>query len=101
MGSASYNEQKLAHTTTQTIIEILTELSQHDGGIRRRLACTTNPYPRHQEFKEKIANYTAAELAEALKRLSFRANPNHTSTGPNSSLHVRYTFIPSQRMHLS
>jgi hypothetical protein len=49
----------------------LTELSAHDGSVRRRLINTTNPYPKHQEFKEKIANTTTAELAEALKRLSF------------------------------
>jgi hypothetical protein len=58
-------------TGTKTIIDTLTELSQHDGGIRRGLANTTNPYPRHQEVTQKISAYTAEELAEALKRLSF------------------------------
>ncbi|MCW3983866.1 MAG: GNAT family N-acetyltransferase [Candidatus Bathyarchaeota archaeon] len=77
MGSASYNQQKIAQTGTQPIIDILTELSQRDGGIRRRLANTTNPYPRHPEAAQKIAAYTSADLAEALKRLSFA---NQTKT---------------------
>jgi ABC-type ATPase with predicted acetyltransferase domain len=77
MGSASYNQQKLSQTGTQPVIDILIELSHHDAGIRRRIACTKNPYPKHTEFTEKIANYTAAELAEALKRLSFA---NQTKT---------------------
>jgi hypothetical protein len=71
LGSATYNKQKLSQTGTQPIVTILTELSERDGGIRRRLANTKTPYPHHQEFKEKIANYTDADLAEALKRLSF------------------------------
>jgi hypothetical protein len=73
MGSATYNQQKLAQTGNQPISDILTELSAHDGGVRRRLVNTPNPYPKHQEFKEKIANYTTTELAEALKSLSFAA----------------------------
>jgi hypothetical protein len=77
LGSSTYNQQKLQQTDTQTVTAILTELSEHDGGIRRRLVNTKNPYPRHQEFIEKIANYTEAELAEALKRLSFA---NQTKT---------------------
>jgi ABC-type lipoprotein export system ATPase subunit len=71
LGSPAYNQQQLAQTGTQPIIDLLTELSQRDGGIRRRLANTKTPYPSHQEFKEKIANYTDTDLAEALKRLSF------------------------------
>jgi ABC-type transport system involved in cytochrome c biogenesis ATPase subunit/predicted N-acetyltransferase YhbS len=77
MGSAAYNQGKTEMTGTQPIISILTELSQRDGGVRRRVACTENPYPRHKEFAEKIASYTPAELAEALKRLSFA---NQTKT---------------------
>lgn len=77
MGSAIYNQHKIEQTGTQPIIAILTELSEHNGGIRRRLANTTNPYPKHREFAEKIANCTSAELAEALKRLSFA---NQTKT---------------------
>jgi ABC-type transport system involved in cytochrome c biogenesis ATPase subunit/GNAT superfamily N-acetyltransferase len=71
MGSVAYNQQKIAQTGSQPIIEILTELSQRDGGIRRRIVSTENPYPKHQEFTEKLVGYATAELAEALKRLSF------------------------------
>jgi ABC-type transport system involved in cytochrome c biogenesis ATPase subunit/predicted N-acetyltransferase YhbS len=71
MGSTAYNQQKTAQTGTKPIIDVLTELSKRDGGIRRRIAGTTNPYPHHQEFAEKVADYDAADLAEALKRLSF------------------------------
>ena len=53
---------------------MLTELSQHDGSIRRRLASTKNIYPKHEEFTAKIsATQHVAELAVALKRLSFCA----------------------------
>jgi hypothetical protein len=71
MGSATYNHKIIQQTGTQAIITILTELSEHNGGIRRRLVNTTNPYPKHQELAQKIAGYTSTELAEALKRLSF------------------------------
>jgi ABC-type transport system involved in cytochrome c biogenesis ATPase subunit/GNAT superfamily N-acetyltransferase len=77
MGSTGYNQQKLEQTGTQPIKDILTELSRHDSGIRRRIANTVTPYPKHNEFTQKIANYTTEELAEALKRLSFA---NQTKT---------------------
>jgi ABC-type lipoprotein export system ATPase subunit len=77
LGSATYNHKIIQQTGTQAIIAILTELSEHNGGIRRRLANTTNPYPKHQELAEKIAGYTSTDLAEALKRLSFA---NQTKT---------------------
>lgn len=77
MASTGYNQQKIAALGAQRIINILTQLSQHDATIRRKLACTKNIYPKHQEFTQKIANYTTLELAEALKRLSFA---NQTKT---------------------
>jgi tRNA(Met) C34 N-acetyltransferase TmcA len=73
MGSASFNEQKINQTTAKHIIDILTELSQRDGSIRRRLASTKNIYPKHEEFAAKIACFGVSELAVALKRLSFCA----------------------------
>jgi hypothetical protein len=77
MGSATYNHKIIQQTGTQAIITILLALSEHYGGIRCRLANTTNPYPKHQELADKIAGYTSTELAEALKRLSFA---NQTKT---------------------
>jgi ABC-type transport system involved in cytochrome c biogenesis ATPase subunit len=71
MGSTSYNEQKIAKTGIQPVIEILTNLSKRDGSIRRRIAPTKNLYPRHEQFAEKISQFTPAQLANALKTLSF------------------------------
>ena len=73
MGSPEFNQQKLAQTSARPIMDILTELSKHDGSIRRRLASTKNIYPRHEEFTAKITQLTTSELAVALKRLSFCA----------------------------
>jgi hypothetical protein len=73
MASASYNQQVLQQTHAEPILDILIELSKHDGNIRRRLACTKNIYPKHEEFAEKIAELNEVELAEVLKRLSFCA----------------------------
>jgi len=73
MTSASYNEQKIKTLSTQPIIDTLTELSKHDGNIRRRLTNTKNIYPKHQEFTQKINTYTTQELANTLKKLSFTA----------------------------
>jgi len=77
MGSAAYNKQEIVQTGSQSIISILIELSQRDGGIRRILASTAAPYPHHQEVAQKISAYNIEELAEALKRLSFT---NQTKT---------------------
>ncbi len=73
LAATTITEQKLQTTGTQPIIRILTELSKHDGSIRRRLANIKNVYPRHEEFVGKISQLNAAELAQALKKLSFCA----------------------------
>jgi len=77
MASANYNQQKIAQTGTQPIINILTNLSKHDATIRRKLAPTKNIYPKHQEFTQKIQTQTPTQLAETLKKLSFT---NQTKT---------------------
>jgi ABC-type transport system involved in cytochrome c biogenesis ATPase subunit len=77
LGSTTYNQKKIEQTGTLPIINILNELSEQNSGIRRRLANTTNPYPKHQEFTQKISAFTSLELSEALKRLSFT---NQTKT---------------------
>ena len=53
MDSATYNHKIIQQTGTQTIITILLELSEHYGGIRCRLANTTNPYPKHKNSQTK------------------------------------------------
>jgi ABC-type transport system involved in cytochrome c biogenesis ATPase subunit len=73
MGSPSYNQQKLEQTGTKPIIDLLTDLSLHEGSIRRRLASTKNIYPKHEEFAFKISELGIVELAVVLKRLSFCA----------------------------
>lgn len=77
MASASYNRQKIQQTEMVRIIKILTELSQHNASVRRRLTKTKNVFPKHEEFAQKIVAQTTPELAEALKRLSFA---NQTKT---------------------
>lgn len=73
MSSPSFNQQKIEQTSTEPVIDILTELSLHDGSIRRRLASTKSIYPKHEEFTAKIEKLEVAELAVVLKRLSFCA----------------------------
>jgi ABC-type transport system involved in cytochrome c biogenesis ATPase subunit len=73
MGSPSYNQQKLEQTGTKPIIELLIELSLHEGNVRRRLVSIKNIYPKHEEFALKISELGVVELAEVLKRLSFCA----------------------------
>lgn len=73
MAGTSYNEQKIKEAGLTPIVEVLVELSRHDGSIRRRLTNLKNIYPRHEKFTAKIKELDIAELAVALKRLSFCA----------------------------
>ena len=73
MAGTSYNEQKIKDVGITPIVDVLVELSQHDGSIRRRLSNLKNIYPKHEEFTAKIVEFNASELALALKRLSFCA----------------------------
>ena len=73
MGSPSYTEQKLEQTGTKPIIDLLTDLSLHEGSVRRRLVSIKNIYPKHDEFALKLNELGVVELAVVLKRLSFCA----------------------------
>jgi GNAT superfamily N-acetyltransferase len=73
LAATTITEQKIHATGTKPIVHILTELSKHDGSIRRRLANLKNVYPKHEEFTEKISQLNATELAKVLKKLSFCA----------------------------
>ena len=53
MGSAAYNYRIIQQTGTQAIIAILTELSEHNGGIRRRLISTKAPSPSLRNSPKK------------------------------------------------
>jgi ABC-type transport system involved in cytochrome c biogenesis ATPase subunit/GNAT superfamily N-acetyltransferase len=73
LAGTTYTQQKIQTTGTKPIQTILEQLSLHDGSVRRRLANLKNIYPKHQEFTEKIISLNAADLAVALKKLSFCA----------------------------
>jgi energy-coupling factor transporter ATP-binding protein EcfA2 len=66
-----YNERMISQVGCKKIIDMLEELSKRHASVRRRLACLTNVYPKHEEFTTKIRQFNAANLASALKRLSF------------------------------
>ena len=69
--STDYTERRFLQTGTQPVIKVLTELSQHEGSIRRRLIYAKNVYPSHEEFIKTIKKYNSKEVAVLLKRLSF------------------------------
>jgi ABC-type transport system involved in cytochrome c biogenesis ATPase subunit/GNAT superfamily N-acetyltransferase len=73
LAGINYGEQKIKINTNQKVLEILEELSKHDGSVRKRLVGMKKVYPKHEEFVEKINNLEAAQLALVLKRLSFCA----------------------------
>ena len=73
MATTSCNQQIIENVGAKPITTILTELSKHDGSVRRRLINIKNIYPKHEEFTAKIAEFNPAELAVTLKRLSFSA----------------------------
>ena len=57
----------------EAVLNLLEKLSKRDAGVRRRLAGLRSVYPRHEEFAAKIRELGTADLALALKRLSFMA----------------------------
>ncbi|MCL5877393.1 MAG: ATP-binding cassette domain-containing protein [Candidatus Bathyarchaeota archaeon] len=71
LGSKGYIERKLLQVGAEPIKDILIELSHHEGNVRRRIANTSNPYPRHEEFAQKIAQFNVEELVLALARFGF------------------------------
>ncbi len=73
LNGTAYTEPIIKKVGCQTIQTLLTELSKHDGNIRKRLASLQTVYPKHDEFTKKIQESDAASLALMLKRLSFAA----------------------------
>jgi GNAT superfamily N-acetyltransferase len=71
MAGALYNQQKIEAIGAKPVIDVLEELSLHEGSVRRRVAALKNIYPKHEEFKDKISKFSDAELALALKKFSF------------------------------
>ena len=73
LSGVAYDEYLVKKVGCQTIQKLLTQLSKHDGNIRKRLASLQTVYPKHDEFTKKIQESDAAGLALMLKRLSFAA----------------------------
>ncbi len=73
LAGLSYGEHMINQVGCKTVTAVLSELSLHDGAVRRRLASLRNVYPKHEEFTAKITALNACELAKVLKRLSFLA----------------------------
>jgi hypothetical protein len=71
LGSKGYIERKLMQVGAEPIKDIFIELSRHEGNIRRRIANISNPYPRHEEFTQKLAEFNAEQLVLALARFGF------------------------------
>jgi len=69
--NTQYNEKMVSEVGCKKVIAVLEELSKRQASVRRRLACLSNVYPKHEEFAAKIREFNAANLAIALKRLSF------------------------------
>jgi hypothetical protein len=68
-----YGERLVAEVGREQISALMEELSRKDAGVRRRLAGLRGVYPKHEEFMAKVAEFDVADLAKALKRLSFMA----------------------------
>jgi ABC-type ATPase with predicted acetyltransferase domain len=71
LANTEYNEKMISQIGCKKIIALLIELSKRHPAVRRRLACLSSVYPKHDEFTGKIREFNAANLASALKRLSF------------------------------
>jgi hypothetical protein len=71
LANTEYNEKMISQVGCKKIIALLIELSKRHPAVRRRLAGLSNVYPKHEEFTTKIRKFNTADLASALKRLSF------------------------------
>ncbi|MEM3566323.1 MAG: ABC transporter ATP-binding protein [Candidatus Bathyarchaeia archaeon] len=69
--SQRYSIEKLNEVGKTEVIKILTELSEKGAIPRKRIISTSEAYPSHKEFKEKIEKLNSEGLAKALKKLSF------------------------------
>jgi len=73
LADVHYGERVVSEVGREAVLNLLEKLSKRDAGVRRRLAGLRNVYPRHEEFAAKIRELGTADLALALKRLSFMA----------------------------
>jgi GNAT superfamily N-acetyltransferase len=73
LGNAKLNLQVIKHVERSRILEILEELSENEGVVRKRLLALGSVYPSHGEFLEKVNRARSEDLAVVLKRLAFLA----------------------------
>jgi ABC-type lipoprotein export system ATPase subunit/GNAT superfamily N-acetyltransferase len=73
LADVHYGERVVSEVGREAVLNLLEKLSKRDAGVRRRLAGLRSVYPRHEEFAAKIRELGTADLALALKRLSFMA----------------------------
>jgi tRNA(Met) C34 N-acetyltransferase TmcA len=73
LAGVAYGERVVSEVGREAVLGVLEALSKRDAGVRRRLVGLRNVYPKHEEFMAKAAELGVADLALALKRLSFMA----------------------------
>ena len=71
LAGTHYAEHAISEAGKETVTAILENLSKHNASTRRRLIGIRNVYPKHQEFTAKLHKLDTADMAKALKRLSF------------------------------
>jgi ABC-type lipoprotein export system ATPase subunit/GNAT superfamily N-acetyltransferase len=73
LSSNTYTQRLNDPVYQKAVTDILANLSKKNPAARKQLASLKNLYPTHEEFTNKISNLNPAELANVLKRLSFKA----------------------------
>jgi ABC-type lipoprotein export system ATPase subunit len=73
LGSSNYDTLKIRLVGRDKVVQILEELSKHEGASRKRLMSSSIVYPKHEEFVEKIDRLDNEGVAQMLKRLDFLA----------------------------
>jgi ABC-type ATPase with predicted acetyltransferase domain len=73
LAGTQYAQHAISEAGKETVTAILENLSKHNASTRRRLIGMRNVYPKHQEFTAKLHELDTADMAKALKRLSFMA----------------------------
>ena len=73
LSNTVYTQKTLAKVGKENVLEVLCELSRKGGINRKSLINTTETFPTHKTFTERIAKLDENQLATTLKKLSFTA----------------------------
>ena len=65
LAGLSYGERMVTEAGREAVLNVLEQLSEHDAGVRRRLASMKNIYPKHEEFTAKINQLDTDRLSES------------------------------------